>query len=97
MLKVVRSKKSRTASSRYSIMACDGCGAECAESKQLGQTGPKGRDAAHAAAKATPGWTEVWIPAPPRVWRYRQTLELLCPKCSAPASVQVTDDDGEAD
>lgn len=99
MILAVRSKSSKAPEKNYSVAACDGCEAECPGSRQPGQTGNKGLDAACKAAKATPGWTEMLTPVRSGRKRSAWTVELLCPKCSAltEGKVTITDDDGEAD
>lgn len=101
MLKTVRNRSVKGPKGVYSVMACDRCEAECPESKQTGRTIRASQDAAILAVRTVPGWTEVFTPDRSRR-RAIGTIELLCPTCSAaapvhPATVQVTDDDGEAD
>jgi hypothetical protein len=67
-------------------MVCDRCEAECPESKQAGQTIRKGQDAAIAAVKLAPGWTEVATLTPGRRRRMTWDIELLCPECTAIAN-----------
>lgn len=89
MLLKVRDAKTRKF--RYAIMACDRCKKPCEESRH---EGPKVREAEIGAllrSRAAPGWSEVFVPAPPRVTRYQTTMETLCPECTLKAGVTPCD------
>jgi hypothetical protein len=83
MILTVRSKVSKLPKDNYSVAACDGCERRCAKSKQKGQTGDKGRDAAIKAAHAI-GWKD-HLEADTNRRRRKMSwiVQLLCPKCQA--------------
>jgi hypothetical protein len=82
MITAVRSMLNKSPTFNFTIAVCDDCGVNCEPSRQEGQTGPKGRDAAQAAAHAA-GWADRLEPNPKRRRRGVWTVKLLCPECQA--------------